>query len=80
MTIGNIDTIIALKSKILSEEKNKLPATPSTSLAPKWKWIYNSKLATEFKEIWWEQEKATFTHANVENLLISKNKMHGQDI
>ena len=40
------ETIIVWKPK----ESIKSPTTPGNSLAPKLKWVYNSKIAVEFKE------------------------------
>ena len=39
------ETIIVWKPK----ESIKSPTTPGNSLAPKLKWVYNSKIAVEFK-------------------------------
>ena len=50
MTTGDTETIIAWKSKGLSGRSIKPRATSSNSLAPKLKWIHNSKIAVEFKD------------------------------
>ena len=45
------------------------PTTPGNSLAPKWKWIDNSKIAVEFTGSFLKEDKATFTHRNVVSLV-----------
>ena len=48
----------------------KPPSAECNSLAPKWKWINNSKIAVKFKESCLKQKKANFTHNNRVNLFI----------
>ena len=50
MTTGDTETISAWKSKGLSGKSIKPRTTSSTSVAPKLKWIHNSKIAVEFKD------------------------------
>ena len=60
---GDSETIIAWRSKGLSDESIKPTNVLGNSLALKLKWIHNSKKAVK-------QGKATFTHRNVVNLFI----------
>ena len=78
MPTSDTETIIPWKSKGLSDENIRPSVTPGNSLVPKLKWIYNAKVAVEFRGgSCLEQYKATFTHGNVVNLFISMNKIHG---
>ena len=43
-TVGDTETIVAWKSKGLPDEIVNLPAASGNSLAPKLKWINNSKI------------------------------------
>ena len=70
MPTGYSETIIAWKSKGLSDERTKPTTTRRKSLAPKLKWIHNSKTAVKFKGSCLKQGKATFTRSNVVNLFI----------
>ena len=54
----------------MSGESIKPPTTPNNSLTSKLKWIHNSKIAVEFKDICLKQEKVTFTYRNVVNVFI----------
>ena len=69
MPTGNTKTIVAWKSKELSEESIKAPITPVNNVAPKLKWIHDSKIAVEFKGSCLKQDKATFTKRNVVDLI-----------
>ena len=51
MSTGDTETIIACKSKGLSNETIKIPTTLSNSLAPKVKLILWSKIIVEYKEV-----------------------------
>ena len=73
MPTGYSETITAWKSKGLSDERIKPTTTRGKSLAPKLKWIHNSKIAVKFKESCLKQGRATFTHSNVVNFLLSMN-------
>ena len=79
MPTSDTETIIRWKSKGLSDENIRPSITPGNSLVPNLKWIYTAKVAVEFRRgSCLKQGKATFTHGNVVNLLISMNKVHGQ--
>ena len=62
MSTGDTGTIIASKSKGLSEINIKPPSIPVTSLVPRLTWIHKSKIAVEFKGSCMKLDKATFTH------------------
>ena len=69
MTTGDTETIIAWKSKGLSDKSIMPPNTPGTSLPSKLKYIHNSVIGAKFKGSCLKQDKATFTH--VANLFIA---------
>ena len=60
-----METIIAWKSKGLSEEIIMSPFAPHNNFAPKPIWIHNSKISVECKGSCFKQDKATFTHRNM---------------
>ena len=68
-TVDN-ETIVAWKSKGLSDESIKPPTEPGNSPAPKLKLIHNSKIAVEFKGSYMKQEKVTFSYRKVVNFFI----------
>ena len=70
MSTGDTETIIACKSKGLSNETIKIPTTLSNSLAPKVKLILWSKIIVEYKGSCFKQNKASLTHRNMVNLFI----------
>ena len=49
MPTGHTETIIAWKAKKLSYESIKPKTSPGNSLAPKLRWIHNSKTAVELE-------------------------------
>ena len=51
------------------DESIKRPLTWTTSLAPKVKWIHNSKIAVELGTGCLRVDKLTFTNGDVANLL-----------
>ena len=61
MPTGVTETIIAWKSKQLSDESIKASITAGNSLAPQVKCIDNSKIAAEFKGSYFFQDKSSFT-------------------
>lgn len=68
MPIGNTETIIAWKSKRLSDESIKSHATSGKSLGLKLKWIHNSRIVVERIGSRSKQDKATqLNHRNVAN-------------
>ena len=67
------ETTIAWKSKGLLDESIKLLATQHKSVAPKLKWIYNSRNAVEFKGSFSKQKEATFTLRKVVFCLLPIN-------
>ena len=71
MPTGDTEKIIAWRLKCLSDESIKPPTTPDKNLAPKLKWIYNSKKVVELKGRSLKQDETTFTHGNVVNLFIN---------
>ena len=71
MLTGDTETIITWKKKGLFDESIKVSIiTPGNGVAPKLKWIDNSKIAAEFRGSCFEQDKATFTHGNVGDLFL----------
>ena len=70
MPTGETETIIAYKSKVLSDESINPPTTLGNRFAPKLKQIYNSKIAVEPNGNCLKQDKAFFIHRHVVNLLI----------
>ena len=69
MPVSLTETIIAWKSKGLSNEIIKPPTLANYSLSPKLK-RHNSKMRVEFKRSCLNQDKVTFTPSKVVNLLI----------
>ena len=68
MQTDDNETVIAWKSNILSDESMKPPTALGNSLTSKLNWIHNSKTTGEISCL--KQDKASFTHENVVNLLI----------
>ena len=68
MLTSDTETIIAWKFKEFLDES--ISTAPGNSLAPKLKSIHSSKIAVEFKWSCLKQNKTTFTHINVVNLLV----------
>ena len=66
---GHTETIIAWKSKGLSNEMIKPPTTANYNLSPKLNW-HNSKIREEFKGRCLKKDKVIFTPNNVVNLFI----------
>ena len=60
MPNGDTETVIAWKPKGLSDKCNKPRTTSNNILAPKLKWIQNSKISVDFKRICLKQDKVTF--------------------
>ena len=73
MPTDDLETIIAWKTKELSDESMKPSTEPGNNLSPKLEWICNSKIAVEFKGNCLKQVKALFTHKNVVNLFTTVN-------
>ena len=71
MSTGDTETYIGQKSKGLSDEGIKSPIASFNILVSNLKWIHNSKLTLEFTGNCLKQDKATFTHGNVEICLLS---------
>ena len=69
MPVGLKKTLIAWKSKGLSNEIKKFPTTATYSLSPKLKWYY-SKMRVEYKGNSLKQDKRTFTSSNIVNFFI----------
>ena len=60
-----------MEKKGLLDESTKVSIiTPGYGVAPRLKWIDNSKIAAEFRRSCFEQDKATFTHGNVGDLFL----------
>ena len=70
MPAGHTETIIAWKSKWLSNEIIKTLITANDSLSPKLKW-HNSRIRAELKGSCLKQTKGTFAPRNVVNLYIA---------
>ena len=62
--------IIAQKLEELSDESIKPATSPGNSLAAKLKWIYNSKIAVEFKGSCKKQDKRNFILRNMISFFI----------
>ena len=60
MPNGDTETVLAWKSKGLSDKCIKPRTTSNNILAPKLKWIQNSKISVDFKRICLKQDKVTF--------------------
>ena len=68
--IGVIDYILSWKSKGLSDETIKPPATSDNSLTPAISYYYASKLRVKFTGNCLKQDKITFNHGKVVNIYI----------
>ena len=60
MPNGDTETVLAWKFKGLSDKCIKPRTTSNNTLAPKLKWIQNSKISVDFKRICLKQDKVTF--------------------
>ena len=68
---GVTETIVAWKSKGLSDESIKLTNTQGINLVPKLKWIHNSKITLEVRGSCSKQDKSRyFIHRYVINFFI----------
>ena len=67
MPAGNTETIIAWKSKVLSNDLIKPLTTANNSLSPKQRW-HNSKIRVGYKGSYLKHNTITFTPGNVVNL------------
>ena len=68
--IGVIDYILSWKSKGLSDETIKPPATSDNSLTPAISYYYASKIRVKFTGNCLKQDKITFNHGKVVNIYI----------
>ena len=68
--IGVIDYILSWKSKGLSDETIKPPATSDNSLTPAISYYYASKIRVKSTGNCLKQDKITFNHGKVVNIYI----------
>ena len=61
-TVANANKVTAWKSKELSDESIKLPATSDNSLNPRANYIDNAKIQVKFDGSCSKLDKVTFTH------------------
>ena len=68
--ISNSNSISSWKSKGLSNETIKPPATSDNSLNPKVNYYYGAKARLEFRGSCLKQDKSTFNHGKIVNIYI----------
>ena len=66
--ISNTNSISSWKSKGLSNETIKPPATSDNSLNPKVNYYYGAKARLEFRGSCLKQDKSTFNHGKIVNI------------
>ena len=64
-TVANANKVTAWKSKELSDESRKLPATSDNSLNPRTNYIDNAKIQVKFDGSCLKLDKVTFTHKKI---------------